>query len=544
MRRIVECVPNFSEGRRREILDQITAEITAVPGAVLLDVEMNADHNRAVVTFIGPPEAVEEAAFRAVRGAAQVINLDQHRGEHPRIGATDVVPLVPISGVSMEECVELAQRLGERIGRELEIPVYLYEKAATRSERSDLAYIRRGEYEALKEEIASHPDREPDFGPRRVGAAGATAVGAREPLIAYNIYLDTRDIEIAKAVAKAVRNSSGGLRYVKALGMEIAERGLVQVSMNMTDYRQTPLHRAFGLVKLEAQRYGVNIVSSEIVGLVPEDALLESAEFYLQLENYRPAQILERKIAEARAEVEPTPPLELAAQTQVEVPSPVAVPQTTPAAGVDSFLEAISMPTPTPGGGSAAALAGAVAAALAGMVSRLTLNKEEFKEVQQEISQLAEATDTLRQDLSALIQEDADAYQAVLAAYRLPKDTPEEQERRQVAIQAALRVAASVPLSVAERAVRTLEAIRTLAEKGYPRAASDAGTAAYLAQAAVKAAGANVLANVVDLSDQDLARVFQEELAFFEGRADDLVSHIESLVASKLQPPEPTASSS
>ncbi|MGB9299481.1 MAG: glutamate formimidoyltransferase, partial [Anaerolineae bacterium] len=233
MARIVECVPNFSEGRSKEVVEQIRQAIGSVAGVRLLDLEMDADHNRCVITFAGKPEGVEEAAFRGMQRAAQLIDMDGHRGEHPRLGATDVVPFVPISGVTMDECVHLARRLGERVGSELDIPVYLYEKAATRPERVNLADVRRGEYEVLKEEIATKPDREPDFGPRRLGKAGATVIGAREPLIACNVYLSTDDLKVAQEIARAVRHSSGGLRFVKALGLFIAGRGLVQVSMNL-----------------------------------------------------------------------------------------------------------------------------------------------------------------------------------------------------------------------------------------------------------------------------------------------------------------------
>lgn len=294
--KLVECIPNFSEGRRKEVIDAILDEIKSVEGVKLLDMEMDADHNRSVVTFIGEPEAVKEAAFRATKKAAELIDMDQHKGEHPRMGATDVIPFVPISDVKMEECVEIAREVGERIGRELGIPVYLYEEAATRPDRVNLADVRRGQYEGIKEEIGKNPDRKPDFGPERMGKAGATAVGARMPLVAFNVYLGTDDIKIAKKIAKAVRHSSGGLRFVKAMGFEIKERGLVQVSMNLTNYKKTPIYRVFEMIKSEASRYGVNVVEGEIVGLVPEDALLDAAKFYLRLNNFKKMQVLEKKM--------------------------------------------------------------------------------------------------------------------------------------------------------------------------------------------------------------------------------------------------------
>ena len=296
MRKIVECVPNFSEGRRKEVIDQIAAAIATVPHVYVLDVQSDADHNRTVVTFAGEPEAVEEAAFRGIEKAADLIDMNLHQGEHPRLGAADVVPFVPIKNVTMEDCVALARRLGERVGRELGIPVYLYEKAATRPERRNLADVRRGEYEGIKAEIATRPEREPDFGPQHVGKAGATAIGARAPLVAFNVYLGTDDVEVAQAIARAVRHSSGGLRYVKALGLLV--KGQAQVSMNLTDYRQTPVHRVVEMIRREAERYGVAVVESELIGLIPNEALVEAAKFYLQLGDFSSQQVLENRLAD------------------------------------------------------------------------------------------------------------------------------------------------------------------------------------------------------------------------------------------------------
>ena len=298
MERIVECIPNFSEGRRKEVIEEIVGEVKKVKGVRLLDVESDVDHNRSVITFIGEPEAVLEAAFSATKKAAELIDMNKHKGEHPRIGATDVIPFVPISNVTMEECVQLAKKLGKRIADELKIPVYLYEAAATRPERVNLSDIRRGEYEGLKKEIEK-PERKPDYGAAKLHpTAGATVVGAREPLIAFNVNLGTNDIEVAKKIAKAVRFSSGGLKNVKAKGFEIKNRGIVQVSMNLTNYKETPIFRAFEMVKREAERYGVPVIGSEVVGLVPLDALVDVADFYLQLENFKKTQILETRLWE------------------------------------------------------------------------------------------------------------------------------------------------------------------------------------------------------------------------------------------------------
>ncbi|HCT36626.1 MAG TPA: glutamate formimidoyltransferase [Firmicutes bacterium] len=297
MARIVECIPNFSEGRDAQKVQQILDVISAVPGVKLLDHSMNADHNRSVVTFIGEPEKVLEAAFSACSKAAELINMEQHHGEHPRIGATDVIPFVPISEVTMADCVEMAKKLGERIGTELQIPVYLYEEAATRPERRDLAYIRKGQYEALKAELGEKPEREPDFGPAHMHpSAGATVVGARMPLVAFNINLGTSDISIAKRIAKLIRARDGGYMFVKAMGVNLDERHIAQVSINMINFRKTSLYRVFETVKMEAERYGVPVVGSEIIGLVPMDALIDVAEYYLRIEKFDRAQILESRL--------------------------------------------------------------------------------------------------------------------------------------------------------------------------------------------------------------------------------------------------------
>jgi glutamate formiminotransferase len=294
---MIECIPNFSEGRRPEVIDAIVRAISATPGIALLDLHSDADHNRSVVTFAGPAGAVAEAAFHGVATAAQLIDMRQQRGQHPRIGATDVLPFVPLQGATIDECVRVARAVGARIGAELEIPVYLYEAAATSPERRELPALRRGEYEGLRDAIEHNPLRAPDFGPARIGSAGATIVGARPPLIAFNVFLNTAELRVAKAVAKAVRGSSGGLRGVRALGMLV--HGRAQVSMNLTDYHTTPLHRAVELVAREAAAYGAAVAECELVGLIPEDALLDAARFYLQLHRMRPGQILERRVQAA-----------------------------------------------------------------------------------------------------------------------------------------------------------------------------------------------------------------------------------------------------
>ncbi len=361
---IVECIPNFSDARRPEVVAAIRQAIAGVSEAHVLDQHSDLDHNRTVITFAGSPEAVEEAAYRAIAKAAELINLEQHRGEHPRIGATDVVPFVPISGITMQDCVAIARRLGQRVGEQLGIPVYLYEEAASRPERTNLENLRRGQYEGLKEEILTNPERQPDFGPCRLGTAGATVIGARFPLIAYNVYLATDDVSIAKKIAKAVRFSSGGFRFVKALGLLVD--GRAQVSMNLTNFRQTALARVVEFIRGEAQRYGVAIHHSELVGLIPEEALVDAAVWYLQLDPFEPEQILERRMRAVIGEQGAGLSYSLGGHSSALSPQS----QVTDHASPLHFLDALSSDSPTPGGGSASAYSGAAAAALVGMVAR------------------------------------------------------------------------------------------------------------------------------------------------------------------------------
>ena len=298
MKPIVECVPNFSEGRRPEVIDRIVAAIESVAGVRVLDRSSDADHNRTVITFVGPPAVIGEAALAAIARAAELIDMDRQRGEHPRMGATDVVPFVPIAGVTMADCVEIARKLGARVGTELGIPVYLYEAAATRPDRVNLGDLRpqSHQYEQKKADVGREAKWAPDFGPAKVGKAGVTAIGARAPLIAYNVYLTTGDVRIAEKIARAIRHSNGGLRFVKARGFLV--EGKAQVSMNLTDFTQTPVHRVVEMIRREAVRYGVSIESSELVGMIPQQALLDAAVWYLQLDNFEPRLVIENRLGE------------------------------------------------------------------------------------------------------------------------------------------------------------------------------------------------------------------------------------------------------
>ena len=475
---LIECIPNFSEARRPEVVEEIIAAIKSVKGISILDRHSDLDHNRTVITLIGQPESVEEAAFLAIQRAAALINLDEHVGAHPRIGATDVVPFVPISGISMQECVEIARRLGKRVGDQLEIPIYLYEEAATRPERVNLENIRRGQYEALKEEMGVLPERQPDFGPNKVGTAGATVIGARQPLIAYNIYLNTNDTAVAQNIAKAIRMSSGGLRYVKAMGILV--EGRAQVSINLTNFRQTPIARVVETVRREALRYGTSIQHSELVGLVPQQALNDAAVWHLQLDGFSTDQILEQRLFEG---VQDT-------QSEVEPKE-------------NSFLDALASAEPTPGGGSAAAFTGAAAAALVCMVCRVTVNKKKYETVKERMWVILDQAEHLRKELTAGVEADAQAFNAVMAAYQLPKGSPEEESARSIAIQEAIYNAAGVPLESAQHVLDVHKLAVEAAEIGNINAISDAASAATLAKAAVTCAGYNVRINCLSLNDQD-----------------------------------------
>jgi glutamate formiminotransferase / formiminotetrahydrofolate cyclodeaminase len=505
---VVECVANYSEARRPEVVEAIRDAIRSIPGVHVLDQHSDLDHNRTVITFIGSPEAVEEAAFRSIEKAAQLIDLDQHHGEHPRIGATDVVPFVPIEGVTMEDCVGIARRVGKRVGEELGIPVFLYEHAAVRSERQNLENIRRGQYEALKVEIENNPDRKPDFGPSRIGPAGATVIGARPPLIAFNVYLTTSDVSIARKIAKAIRHSSGGLRYVKGLGLLV--EGQAQVSMNLTNYRETSVARVVEMIRREAQRYGVGIHHSELVGLIPQEALVDAAVWYLQLDQFKPEQVLEHRLYAAhRQEIEP--------EGMVG----------------KNLLERLASSSPTPGGGSAAAHTGAIAAALVAMVAHITIGKKKYAEVQEQMQTILEQAESLMVSLEEAVERDAAAFKEVMAAYKLPKEDPEEVKAREDAVQAALLKAAQEPLSVARQVAKVMELAAEAAASGNSNASVDAGVGVTLARAALTSAGMNVRVNLMSLKDPAVSESLLSELTALENRAAKLEDKLRMVLSER-----------
>jgi glutamate formiminotransferase/formiminotetrahydrofolate cyclodeaminase len=493
MNRIVECVPNFSEGRRIEVVDAIVNAMTSAPNVYLLGREMDADHNRAVITLVGSPESISDAAILGVEAAVQRIDLTKHTGEHPRLGAADVIPFVPIRGVSLAECVEIAKRVGREIASRFKVPVYLYEAAATRPERRNLENIRRGQFEVLRNEIATNADRAPDFGEARIHpTAGATVVGARKPLIAYNINLNTSDVSVAKEIAKRVRFSSGGLPYVKAMGVLLKDRNQAQVSMNLTDFEQTPVELVFETVRTEAERYGVSIAGSEIVGLIPEKAIEQTFEFYLRVENFKPEMILENRLEDVISTV------------PAQTPSMAGM--------VRGFVDRVASSEPVPGGGSVAALAGALGAALGQMAIRITKEKKNY---QQHAERYADALDRLAPYTSTLLElvdADSEAYGRVMAAYKLPKDSHE----REKAIQDGLIRATEIPSRTANCAAEALRVCEDLRPIIHTNVASDLQVGIQMLRTSLHGAIANMRTNLGGIKDPAVRMRYEDMILTWE----------------------------
>jgi glutamate formiminotransferase/formiminotetrahydrofolate cyclodeaminase len=459
MSTLVECVPNFSEGRDKAKVDAIV-DAMKIDGVYLLDREMDSDHNRCVITLVGEREAIQEAAIRGVGKAAELIDLTKHQGAHPRMGASDVIPFIPIDGVTIEDCVAMARHVGEQIWKRFQIPVYFYEAAATSPERTNLENIRRGQFEGIRDEIATSPARRPDFGEKF--------------LIAYNVFLNTTDVDIAKKIAKSVRFSNGGMRFVKGAGFLV--RGMAQVSMNLTDFEQTPVHRVFELVKREAARYGVIPTSSEIVGLIPKKALEQAAEWFLQVENFDSSLILENRLAAVMG-------------------GKIAVGGLR--AGVEPFVEQLAAPTPTPGGGSAAAAAGAMAAALAYMVAAMSRGKKAYLAHESELSAAIARLSQLREELKEAVDADAESFNSVMKAYKQAKGAADGD----AIVDAALKEATRIPFGVAERAKEVGDLATKLGPITNPNMKSDLTTSSALARAATEGAMANVEINLASIKD-------------------------------------------
>lgn len=484
MKRLIECVPNFSEGRDLAKVDALVHVMSGVPGVYVLDREMDADHNRCVITLAGEPDAVGEAAILGAGKALELIDMTVHKGAHPRVGACDVVPFIPVEGVTLEDCVALAKRVGNEIWKRYRIPIFFYEAAATRADRVNLENVRKGQFEGLREELKKNHDRQPDIGePKLHPTAGVTVVGARKFLVAYNINLNTADIGVANKIARAIRFSNGGFRYVKSMGVELKARNLAQVSINLTDYEQTPMHRVYAAVKREAERYGVMPVGSEIVGLVPKKAIEMAADYFLQLENFSPSQVFENKLAAALSGT----PLEAKEGKLAQLARP--------------FVEAVAEPTPTPGGGSVSAMAAAMAAAVGQMVAGLSRKKKSQILHVEKLSEHADALRKIADELTVAIDRDASSYDAVMAAFKLPQGNDQEKAAREAAIQAATKGASEVPLEVAEKAARLVERLGQLDGISAASMKSDLLVARLMGVAGAKGALANVEINLEGLKD-------------------------------------------
>ncbi|MGB4704428.1 MAG: glutamate formimidoyltransferase [Candidatus Saccharicenans sp.] len=522
--KIVECVPNFSEGRDREKIQAIVREIESTPGVKLLDVDPGEATNRTVVTFIGSPEAVKEAAFKAIKKAAELIDMSQHRGAHPRIGATDVCPFVPVSGVTMEDCVRLANELGKRVGEELGIPVYLYEEAARKPERKNLASIRAGEYEGLPEKLKD-PEWQPDYGPAVFNPkTGATVIGAREFLIAYNINLNTRDRKIAQEIASYLRESGrpkkdkngnivydkngqpvripGKFKAVKAVGWYIDEYGIAQISINLTNYKITPPHVVFDEACRLAEKLGVRVTGSEIVGLVPLEALLMAGRHYLEKQGKSPG-VPEKELVRIAIrslglnDIVPFDPAKKIIEYQFPADEKSLVKMK-----LDEFADELSMDSPAPGGGSVAALCGCLSAALSSMVANLTVGKKGYEQEFERMKQVAVRAQKLKDELLQAVDRDTRAFNRVMDAYRMPRATEEQAKEREAAIEEANKEATLVPFSVLEKSLELAELAAEAAEHGNKNSVSDAGVAGLTARSCGLGAYYNVCINLPNIKDE------------------------------------------
>ncbi len=553
--KIVECVPNFSEGRDMAVIDAITAEISDTEGAVLLDVDPGANTNRTVVTLVGTPEAVVEAAFRAIKKAAELIDMSGHTGEHPRMGATDVCPFVPVSGVTMEDCAELARILGKRVGEELGIPVYLYENAASRPERRNLADVRSGEYEGLAQKLKD-PEWKPDFGPAEFNAgAGATAIGAREFLIAYNINLNTRDRALVHDIALTIRErgrwqrgddgkfardadgnkvrQEGMFQNCKAIGWYIDDYRRAQISINFTNYKVTPPHIVFEAVRKLAVEKGLRVTGCELVGLIPKAAMLEAGHYFLKQQG-KSTGVPERELIEIAAmslglsEVAPFDANDKIVEYRVEKVGDLV------GRSVVDLVDEISIDSPVPGGGSVAALCGALGSALTSMVANLTHGKTDYEEVWDEVVEIAEKAQALKDFFVKAVDRDSQAFDAVMAAMRLPKQSDEEKAARGAAIEEASKGAVMVPMEVLRKAPEAMELAGRIAKIGNVNSISDAGVAAQCGLTCAIGASYNVLINLPGIEDEEFTKDAAGEAAEIRARAESIAAEVDKTVLSKI----------
>jgi len=527
MEKLIECVPNFSEGRDENLIRQITDAIKSVEGVSLLDVDPGATTNRTVVTFVGSPEAAIEAAFRGIQKAAELIDMRKHKGAHPRMGATDVCPFIPVSNVSWDEAIACAQKLGKRVGEELKIPVYLYEKAAKDKSRSNLAVIRAGEYEGFSEKIKK-PEWKPDFGPAKLSEkAGATAIGAREFLVAYNVNLNTKSVRRANSVAFDVREQGrfktedgtpsgkkvldakgepirvpGMLKHVKAIGWFVKEYGIAQVSMNLTNIEETPLHAAFDACFEAASKRGLRVTGSEIVGMVPKKSLTDAGRYFLRKQKWSEGASDEELIDIAvrsmgLSELKHFDPKEKVIELKIESDSRSLVKM-----NLREFCNETLSDSPAPGGGSVAALMGALGASLGGMVANLSAGKRGWDDKLEYFSSWAVKAQKLKDEMLSLVDEDTNAFNKVMDAFGLPKESDQEKKARDAAIESATKYAAEIPLKVMETASKSYELLAEMAEKGNPASISDVGVGVLATRACIEGAALNVRINLAQLKDE------------------------------------------
>jgi glutamate formiminotransferase/formiminotetrahydrofolate cyclodeaminase len=550
--KLMECVPNFSEGRDKDKIQAITREIESTPGVKLLDVDPGESTNRTVVTFIGTPEAVREAAFRAIKKASEIIDMSQHKGAHSRIGATDVCPFVPVSGVTMADCVELARELGRRVADELGIPVYFYEEAATRPERRNLAAIRAGEYEGLAAKLKD-PGWTPDCGAPVFNArSGATVIGAREFLIAYNINLNTRDRKLAGEIALSIRESGrvqrdakgeivrdasgtavklpGKFEQVKAVGWYIEDYGIAQISINFTNYKITPIHVVFDEVVQQAQRLGLRVTGSELVGLIPKEALLSAGRYYLEKQGKSPGVPEDELVRTAvislgLGDVCPFDPKKKIIENQFDEPPGLLVQKS-----VRAFVDELSMDSPAPGGGSVAALCGALSAGLSSMVANLTVGKKGYERFFKEMKRAAVDAQRLKDECLRQVDRDTEAFNRVMDAFRLPKATADQQKERDEAVEAATKEATLVPLQVLYLSLDVLKLAKKVALKGNKNSASDAGVAALTGRAAAEGAYYNVRTNLPGLHDETFRTATKRKAGVLRRKACRLADDISRFV--------------
>ena len=553
MKKIVECVPNFSEGRDKSVIEAIASAIRAVAGVKLLDVDPGTDFNRTVYTFVGEPEPVLEAAFQAAKIGVALIDMTKHRGEHARMGALDIMPFIPIKDVTMGDCVKLSKRFGKRMSKTLGVPVFLYANSATKPERVKLPDIRKGEYEALEEKFKDTSFK-PDYGkPVFVSKSGATATGAREILIAYNINLNTNDKSIASKISGKIRTSGvvkrdkngekiigpdgkperipGCFKGVQAGGMMYNE-DIAQVSMNLLNYYKVNLHDVFETVKEEAKKLGIKTTGSEIVGLVPKEALVLAGKFYSE-KNKKTVSDEEELVAIAinklgLSDLYPFNPEEKVIEYMVQKEGPLVSMST------KKFLSELASSSPTPGGGSVAALAGALSAALSSMVCNLTVGKEKYDDVQDEIKNVLRKSENLRKELTKLIDKDTEAFNDVMKAFKMPKETDEQKERRKQIIQEGYKTAATVPLETAKTCERILDVALIVAEKGNKNSITDAAVSALMAKAGVQSAILNVKINLRSIKDQQFIEKIFFELEEIERNAIDKTDEIMKIVENNI----------